>query len=295
MSEKVHYLIKEETLQEIAQAVRNKTNETGEIVVSELADKINNIESGGGTSVQSDWNQTDETAADFIKNKPIVIEGGDTLTWDGDMTGREYVDIGDGILLLHVSDATPNIDDFANGGSCKIAVPGGAINFPFTGSDIYDTGVGAIIGSNAYFCVADADGIEAEGFFFPLKGIYLMTVPSEGANCSELVINGYSGFISETLAPDYLPKIPADKLKEITAVTINADEDKYLYKPSTDISDTNNRITQLELLKFFSDGRIVYVSPNITQYALAVDATFLNGVGELYTTLGRFYTAEYTP
>lgn len=43
MSEKVHYLIKEETLQEIAQAVRNKTNETGEIVVSELADKINNI------------------------------------------------------------------------------------------------------------------------------------------------------------------------------------------------------------------------------------------------------------
>lgn len=72
MSEKVHYLIKEETLQEIAQAVRNKTNETGEIVVSELADKINNIESGGGGSfVQSDWNQTDETAADFIKNKPF--------------------------------------------------------------------------------------------------------------------------------------------------------------------------------------------------------------------------------
>lgn len=27
--------------------------------------------SGGGSSVQSDWNQTDETAADFIKNKPF--------------------------------------------------------------------------------------------------------------------------------------------------------------------------------------------------------------------------------
>lgn len=50
MSEKVHYLIKEETLQEIAQAVRNKTNETGEIVVSELANKINNIKGGGGSS-----------------------------------------------------------------------------------------------------------------------------------------------------------------------------------------------------------------------------------------------------
>lgn len=31
---------------------------------------------GGGTSVQPDWNQTDETAADFIKNKPF----GDTVT-----------------------------------------------------------------------------------------------------------------------------------------------------------------------------------------------------------------------
>ena len=50
MSEKVHYLIKEETLQEIAQAVRNKTNETGEIMVSELANKINSIEGGGGST-----------------------------------------------------------------------------------------------------------------------------------------------------------------------------------------------------------------------------------------------------
>lgn len=29
---------------------------------------------GGGASVQSDWNQTDETAADFIKNKPFGDE-----------------------------------------------------------------------------------------------------------------------------------------------------------------------------------------------------------------------------
>lgn len=28
-------------------------------------------EAGGGVSVQADWNQTDENAADFIKNKPF--------------------------------------------------------------------------------------------------------------------------------------------------------------------------------------------------------------------------------
>lgn len=249
----------------------------------------------GGGGVQSDWNQTDETAADFIKNKPIVIEGGDTLTWDGDMTGRAYVDTGDGIFLVHVSDATPNIDDFANGGSYKMVKQGGAIDIPFTGSDIYDTGFGCLIVNDASFCVAATDGLEAEGFLFPIKGIYLMAFLPEGINCSGLVINGYSGFISETLAPDYLPQIPADKLKEITAVNLNADSDKYLYKSGADTSDTNNRLTQMELLKFFGDGRIVYVSPNFTKYFLAVEATFLNGVGELYTTVGRFYTAEYTP
>lgn len=250
---------------------------------------------GGGASVQSDWNQADETAADFIKNRPISVVGSGTIKWDGDTTGREYVDMGDGAVLVHVSDATPNIDDFANGGSFKMVVPDGEVTVPFTGSDIMDTGIGCIVGLDASFWVTAVDGLEAEGLFFPVKGVYFMVVPSDGVNCSELVINGYSGIISETLDPDYLPQIPADKLEEIKAVNLNADSDKYLYKQGADTSDKNNRITQLELYEFFSSGRIVYVCPDVTQWFLVVEATFLNGVGQLRTTSGLFYTAEYTP
>ena len=38
-----------------------------------LLDEVNNLPNAGsgGGSVQSDWNQTDDTAADFIKNKPF--------------------------------------------------------------------------------------------------------------------------------------------------------------------------------------------------------------------------------
>jgi hypothetical protein len=50
------------------------------------------MKSGGGVSVQSDWNQTDETAADFIKNKPfgdthVVILEEQELAFDAEMYG----------------------------------------------------------------------------------------------------------------------------------------------------------------------------------------------------------------
>lgn len=45
--------------------------------------------SGTGTSVQSDWNQNDETASDYIKNRPFYQTSGDNdITWDGSMDGR---------------------------------------------------------------------------------------------------------------------------------------------------------------------------------------------------------------
>ena len=49
------------------------------------------------TGTQPDWNQNDSTAPDYIKNKPFYEEGTPggpvTLTFDGDLTGREYVEV----------------------------------------------------------------------------------------------------------------------------------------------------------------------------------------------------------
>jgi len=38
--------------------------------------KLANIEEGAEVNVQSDWNQTDDTQDDFIKNKPEAVNGG---------------------------------------------------------------------------------------------------------------------------------------------------------------------------------------------------------------------------
>lgn len=49
--------------------------------ISQLSEDIENLKNGGGSgvSVQADWAQTDENAANFIKNKPFG-EGGTVQT-----------------------------------------------------------------------------------------------------------------------------------------------------------------------------------------------------------------------
>ena len=62
----------------------------------------------GGGGVQPDWNQNDETAADYVKNRPggytIVTKKGVDIKWDGVIGDREYSDEGGDVLLVKVSD-----------------------------------------------------------------------------------------------------------------------------------------------------------------------------------------------
>jgi hypothetical protein len=65
---------------------------------------------GGGVSVQADWNQTDETAADFIKNKPfgateaIFVEEQSYVSNDVDgamLTAIKSPSIGSNVTVVH--------------------------------------------------------------------------------------------------------------------------------------------------------------------------------------------------
>ena len=62
----------------------------------------------GGGGVQPDWNQNDETAADYVKNRPggytVVTKKGVDIKWDGVIGDREYRDEGGDVLLVKVSD-----------------------------------------------------------------------------------------------------------------------------------------------------------------------------------------------
>lgn len=60
----------------IANAVREKTGGTNQMSLNDIADEIRTLSVGGsdGVSVQADWNQNDETAPDYVKNRTHYIE-----------------------------------------------------------------------------------------------------------------------------------------------------------------------------------------------------------------------------
>lgn len=64
-------------LQIVTPIVTSVNGQTGDVTLD--------ISGGGtGTSVQSDWNQNDETASDYIKNRPFYQKSGyKDIIWDG--------------------------------------------------------------------------------------------------------------------------------------------------------------------------------------------------------------------
>ncbi len=64
---------------------------------------------------QSDWSQNDETAPDYVKNRPGGFDEHDVdITWDGVVGDRLTVGL-DGMCYVKVSDITPSKSDLLGG------------------------------------------------------------------------------------------------------------------------------------------------------------------------------------
>ena len=229
-------------------------------------------------SIPSDWNQTDSSAADFIKNKPFGESptGGDTLYWDGNTEGLVPVDL-TGILgqvYYKVSSSTPTTDDLANA----------TLNYTIPGSMLVAAVMGDfILGADGVFFVAGIDNLTVPldetgtvTFTVAEKGVY---IPST-STIFNLHIPGYTGFA-------YTKKV----------------EDKYI--PSIQLScndETPKRIkwfggtvlTNAELKEISKSSAKVCVGNSMVLYIDAGDTFgfiyFIDITGNVQTA----YTAEYT-
>lgn len=88
-------------LQIVTPIVTSVNGQTGDVTLD--------VSGGAGTSIQSDWNQNDTTANDYIKNRPFFATGGvQNITWDGDTTNKTAY----GDVYYYVSDLICDKNDF---------------------------------------------------------------------------------------------------------------------------------------------------------------------------------------
>lgn len=87
-----------DTLKEIADWIAN--DETGTLNLIQRVEKAEtDIENLKPLDVQPDWKQTDETAMDFIKNKPVEETSDDAMDLLAEMGVLEFVADEDGSIL----------------------------------------------------------------------------------------------------------------------------------------------------------------------------------------------------
>lgn len=251
---------------------------------------------GGGSSVQTDWNQMDETAPDFLKNKPFwdMLTGGNTLYWDGNTDGLvNQLD-----TFYKVSDSIVSMDDLANG--CTVVQDGYTENLPVDAIMELVSGIITTAISSVWFVAEQGVGVDlGDGLIFTESGVYFMAV--NGGYVSSLTIPGYTGFpVTKKMDEKYLPG----------AVILYGDgsTDNPLLYFTKDFTEESNRVTKEQLIFLFNSGRITYIDLQLgpTHYRMPAIAIITDdSVGHATAWLAvplsgtlvpvACYTAEYVP
>lgn len=145
---------------------------------------------------QSDWNQNDETAQDYIKNKPVVFVGSDTLTWDGNTDGLETFD-----KYFKVSDIPMSVDGLGNTAEIVLMRTDQSVSNSI--ESIISVDSDFVSDQYQYFMSVGEDSSEEAGV--PV-GIYLCYEKNniEDYYVSSITIPGYTGFPQEKIAPSHL-------------------------------------------------------------------------------------------
>ena len=102
----------------IANEIRQLTGQTKGLNLQEMQTELKSIDN------QPDWNQNDPNAKNYIKNRPggYAVAPSLEITWDGDTTGKEIVDAGEGFTMVKIADEAPQIDVFDTGNGYRAVI-----------------------------------------------------------------------------------------------------------------------------------------------------------------------------
>ena len=136
----------------------------------------------GGSSAQSDWNQNDESALDYIKNKPFyTLEEGWEIVWDGNISNQDnVVSTGNAEnILYYISETVPSEKELKkatmtliqNGESASVELSSVWDNIATITEDLIEIGGAAIITKKDSVTYMDT-------ITFPRAGVYFASMQS---------------------------------------------------------------------------------------------------------------------
>lgn len=199
----------------IADAVRSQTGATNPLSLTDIADEIMTLSAGeSGVNVQANWQQNDETAPDYIKNRTHYIDKTFVeLLPEFDVGGDTYIDLYDVELF---SKLTPNA-------KCIVTIDG--VTYETTAvHNSYNAYEWYIIGNSDL--VGEGEALNAHLPF----GIFIDRYEENWGECSEAISTIKIDCIGETVVkiPDiYLPtKIGIEGTGAFSEVFNNLTENK---------------------------------------------------------------------
>ena len=159
--------------------------------------------------MQSDWNQNDTTAKDYIKNRPGGYEEGFEITWDGDTTDRISATAeGTPYAWYKVSDKILTLDQII-GSTITLIQNGVSRQEVVTGDDIGEKEFGYMI--QLYIIIATETGdfnVEGLNIHIPKPGVYFANVSAGGMSIS---VSSLSNIIAHPFDDKYIPDSIARK------------------------------------------------------------------------------------
>lgn len=192
------------------------------------------LKSSGGEQVQTDWNQNDTTAKDYIKNRPGGYEERFEITWDGDTTGRVKITAkGMPLVWYKVSDKILTADDII-GDTITVIQNGVSQSSVVTSDAVAREDYGVITGDGQIILAAQQGTyVSTMGGFsisIPETGVYFVYMSSAGAttyttSLSHIIVHPFDDkYIPDTIArkdevPDFSLGVSAAAVKNLMQVT----------------------------------------------------------------------------
>lgn len=159
--------------------------------------------------MQTDWNQNDTTAKDYIKNRPGGYEENLEITWDGDTTGRVSATAeGMPYVWYKVSDKILTPDQVI-GGTITVIQNGEATQSVITG-DAYSEVEFGYMTSDSYVFIVEKAGDFNIGInvYIPEPGVYFVNVIANGMSVR---VSSLSNIIAHPFDDKYIPNTIARK------------------------------------------------------------------------------------